>query len=53
MKITFTATEADNLGGGVVRIQLPDWTMGKIAANDTATTNIDEKDHYKYVVITE
>ncbi len=52
VRITFTATDADNLGGGVVRIQLPDWTMGKIAANDTTTANIDEKDHYQYVTIT-
>ena len=35
-----------------VRIALPGWAMGTIAADDVTTLNIDEKGHFKHVTIT-
>ena len=52
IKIVFTATMDDGLGGGLVRVALPGWAMGTIADNAASTTDIDEKGHYKYVRIT-
>ena len=42
----------DNMGGGLVRIALPDWALGTIEADNATTLNIDEKGHYKHVMIT-
>ena len=51
LKITYTATDADKMAGGLVRIRLPGWAMGTIAEDAAATTNVNEKGHYKNVSI--
>ena len=52
IQITYTAADADNMGGGLVRVDLPGWAMGKIATNVAGTTMVDETAYYKWVTIT-
>ena len=51
VQITYEALDGDNMGGGLVRIDLPGWAMGKLT-NDTTTTKVDESSYYKWVTIT-
>ena len=52
IQITYTAADGDNMGGGLVRVDLPGWAMAKIATDNTATTMVKETDYYRFVTIT-
>ena len=52
IQITYTATAADKMGGGLVRIDLPGLTIAKIATDDTTTTMVTETGYYRNVLIT-
>ncbi len=49
VRITYTVTS--DMAGGMVRVGLPGWDMGKIDKDDDGTTPINDKDHYKFVMI--